>query len=154
MTMPELPLRDIHLPDAISWWPPALGWWLLLAVLLLFLFGFVMIIRQWVRTTLRKEALKAFDRIEKSFYASENGAQCLADVSLLLRRVCLSRNLARSAAGVTGKAWLELLDKSLKKPEFSKGIGRLLLTGPYRPHVQQTEVAELLKLCRKWMERL
>ncbi|MBV1912177.1 MAG: DUF4381 domain-containing protein, partial [Cycloclasticus sp.] len=35
----ELPLRDIHLPDAITWWPPAIGWWLLLAVIIVAAFG-------------------------------------------------------------------------------------------------------------------
>ena len=28
-----LPLRDIQLPDAVSWWPLAMGWWLLLLVM-------------------------------------------------------------------------------------------------------------------------
>ncbi len=23
----ELPLRDLHLPDAVGWWPLAPGWW-------------------------------------------------------------------------------------------------------------------------------
>ena len=28
-----LPLRDLHLPEAIGWWPLAPGWWVLLAML-------------------------------------------------------------------------------------------------------------------------
>ena len=28
-----LPLRDLHLPDAIGWWPPAPGWWVVIALL-------------------------------------------------------------------------------------------------------------------------
>ena len=30
-----LPLRDLHLPDAIGWWPLAPGWWVLIALSLL-----------------------------------------------------------------------------------------------------------------------
>jgi hypothetical protein len=26
-------LKDIHLPDDISWWPLAIGWWLLITIL-------------------------------------------------------------------------------------------------------------------------
>ena len=28
----QIPLRDIHLPGAVAWWPPAPGWWVLLAL--------------------------------------------------------------------------------------------------------------------------
>ena len=28
-----IPLRDLHLPDAIGWWPLAPGWWGVLVIL-------------------------------------------------------------------------------------------------------------------------
>ncbi|MDP7406676.1 MAG: DUF4381 domain-containing protein, partial [SAR324 cluster bacterium] len=26
---PLAALRDVHLPPAVSWWPPAPGWWII-----------------------------------------------------------------------------------------------------------------------------
>ena len=38
----EIPLRDIHLPEPISWWPLAPGWWILVGGLLaLAILGFL-----------------------------------------------------------------------------------------------------------------
>ena len=34
MDQNALPLRDLHLPDAIGWWPPAPGWWVLFVLAL------------------------------------------------------------------------------------------------------------------------
>ncbi len=146
--MPELPLRDIHLPDPINWWPLAWGWWVLFAIILLI--G-VALIRSCVRPTLRKEALKSLHAIEKAFEESENGAQCVADLSALFRRVVLSQ---KKRASLTGDAWLQLLDSQLKSPEFSCGVGKLLVSGPYQPYVHPEDVEKLLALSRKWMERL
>ena len=28
----QLPLRDLHLPEAVGWWPLAPGWWVLIAL--------------------------------------------------------------------------------------------------------------------------
>jgi len=35
----ELPLKDIHLPDAITWWPLAIGWWLLIVMVIAAIYG-------------------------------------------------------------------------------------------------------------------
>ena len=37
--METLPLRDIHLPDPIGWWPLAPGWWGVLGLVLLIISG-------------------------------------------------------------------------------------------------------------------
>ncbi|MEM8682735.1 MAG: DUF4381 domain-containing protein [Pseudomonadota bacterium] len=32
MNPTEIPIRDLHLPPEISWWPLAPGWWVILAI--------------------------------------------------------------------------------------------------------------------------
>ena len=41
-----IPLRGLHLPDAVGWWPLAPGWWLLGALLAV---GCGMLVRSWIR---------------------------------------------------------------------------------------------------------
>lgn len=150
--MPELPLRDIHLPAEISWWPLAIGWWFVIVALMLIFGGTLILIWRKCRPTLRKEAMAALDRIEKQFHENEDAHLCLAQLSILLRRAAISQNYKRSA--ITGMAWLKVLDQQLGKPEFSQGPGQLLLTGPYRKEVDKEELHAFLQLCKRWVEKI
>lgn len=148
--MTELPLRDIHLPDSISWWPPAIGWWILLGVICV---GIIVLL--WLsRPTLKKEALKALHRIEKEFLQTGNAEKSMSELSVLFRRVVMSQKNSMKSGGVTGNAWLALLDKQINETEFSNGMGQILLTGPYQRRIEKESVSEIIKLCRKWVKSL
>lgn len=149
----ELPLRDIHLSDPISWWPIAFGWWIAFGVVAMAIFLIVFFLRKYLKPTTKKEAVMALDQIEKSFIDNGDGKQCLCALSNLLRRVSVKVHSAEYA-GLTGDAWLQVLDKSLKEPLFSQGAGRILIHAPYQPHVDIKEASEMIKLCRNWVNSL
>lgn len=150
----DLPLRDIHLPDPIAWWPLAYGWWLLIGFSLLCILSIILIVRYFLKPTLQKQAAFALDMIEKSYQQTQNASVCITDLSKLLRRIVISQNKEAKLAGLTGEEWLKMLDMNLEKPEFSQGAGQLLLIGPYHYRVDHEEVSQLLQLCRKWVKRL
>lgn len=149
----SLPLRDIHLPGPVSWWPPAPGWWLLAGLLL----ALAVLVVWWRRhrrrlrlaaVTLARRELEAIEADHKAGAAAEDVVQRL---SVLLRRVSISLFPRSQAAGLTGRQWLEFLDQPLPRPAFSEGPGRLLAEAPYRPSVPAEEVAPLLDLTREWL---
>lgn len=152
--MMDLPLRDIHLPDPVSWWPLAFGWWLVFSGVVLLILAAVMVLKRLLKPTLKKEASKALDHIERTFLENDDASQCLSELSTFLRRAMLSRKDSSKVAGVTGEAWLDLLDAPLGEHAFSQGIGRILLTGPYVPQVDKEEVVDLIQLCRQWVKTL
>jgi Domain of unknown function (DUF4381) len=139
-------LRDIHLPAAVSWWPPAIGWWLLTVSLIASLFLFLLYLK---KTKMMRQALRLLKRIENEFGQSKDASKCVRELSILLRRMAINKE--RTCAGLTGPAWLQHLDQGMKEPEFSQGAGKLLLDGPYQPHVEGKEVPQLITLCRKWV---
>lgn len=129
----QLPLRDLHLPDPVSWWPLAPGWWLVIALLLAGL-GWLShrVWRRWLHNAPRRYAVRALARIEKDYLAHRNPVMLARDVSQLLRRSMLAYATRHDVAGLTGESWLEWLDRDLPVPYFHTEGGRSLLQLPYR----------------------
>ncbi|MBF0125688.1 MAG: DUF4381 domain-containing protein [Magnetococcales bacterium] len=146
-------LRDIHLPDPVAWWPPALGWWLLLlaplaALLLRSLY------RAWSgRRKVRKTALAELERLVRAYDEHQDAQRLTAELSALLRRVCLVHHHPTEVAGIGGQEWLAFLDRGLPDRPFSQGPGAVLITAPFQPRAQ-VQVEALLSLCRQWLHSL
>ena len=133
MNPDTLPLRDLHLPEAIGWWPPAPGWWLLLgAALVGAVFAARVLHRRHRRNAARRLALSELARLEKAWELDRNTAALAAATSDLLRRAMLAYAPRDEVAGLTGREWLEWLDRGLERRPFSSGPGRSLEDLPYR----------------------
>lgn len=152
----QLPLRDIHLPGAVGWWPPALGWWLLAGVLLAAL---VVLGIQWFRGRHRRVALRAIGRVRVALEQGAEPVACLQSVSTVLRRFAMTTAAARPAPvesdvpGLIGESWLEYLDSRWGRTDFAGGPGRALLAAPYaRPNsIARTTALELTALSAAWL---
>ncbi len=155
MNPEALPLRDLHLPEAIGWWPLAPGWWLLIALLLL---GLALAarasFRRHRRNAARRAALAELARLKSAWDADRNSAALAAAVSDLLRRAMLAYAPRHEVAGLTGRAWLEWLDRGLERRPFSNGPGQGLADLPYRDprSVAEVDVDALLQTVRRRLQ--
>ncbi len=150
-------LRDIHLPEPVSWWPPAPGWWLTLGAVIAFII-LVFVIRRGIRLRRwRREARATIAQLKQQHRENpERGQEIVGRLSVLMRRVATTRFPAAEVASLSGAQWLQFLDRHSKKGEpFQQGVGQLLADAPYRSrHVNIPEVEALLKLCDHWIATL
>lgn len=149
MNPEDLPLRDIHLPDPVGWWPLAPGWWLLVALMLAV---FAVLIWNWRRQKRGEHALELalyeLERLQGKYGA--NTKDLLRELSVLLRRVAISQFGRQQVSGLTGAAWVKFLDDKAGKQLFGGKLAHLLTEMPYRPETQ-AETAALLKAIRYWI---
>ena len=148
-----LVLRDIHLPAAPEWWPPAWGWWLLAGVVLLILAGLgSRLWRQFLVQKQRRQLLGLLNGFEAEGSARP-GPEFLARISQLLRRIALMRYPRAEVAPLSGVEWLRFLDRSGGGGRFEHGPGRVLAEGPYRRvQIEPPEAEALVVLVRDWIE--
>lgn len=138
-------LRDIHLPAAPPWWPPAPGWWLLGAVLLCALAWLGWRALQRARLARRRRRLlEAWRSLLAQHPAEHDGAALVAGLSELLRRA--ARQYAPAALALQGEDWLAFLDGEDAAQPFRAGAGRLLLEGPYQRRVDAGAARALAEL--------
>jgi hypothetical protein len=153
----DLPLRDIHLPPPVGWWPPAPGWWLLALTLSLLGIGLWLLLRWLRRGRVRRAARAALEHLFAEYRRHGDDRRLLRELSVLLRRIALSRFPRRDIARLSGAPWLAFLDRPLEGSRlaegFSRGPGQVLAEGPYTP-AAALDAAALQRLCRAWLRRL
>jgi Domain of unknown function (DUF4381) len=150
MPTTQLPLKDIHLPEAIGWWPPAIGWWLLAVFIPLLIACLYWLYKRLTRKTAIKTAKKNLAAIKHN--PALDNSQKLCELSMLIRRVAISVNSRTEVASLTGRQWLAFLDKSVTGAPFSEGCGRLLADAPYRnTPPAELEISQLISLCEDWL---
>ena len=148
-----LPLRDIHLPPAIGWWPPPVGWWLAPLLLAALAAGSVWLYRR----RRRRGAVLRAAQLELAALQRDDDLTPDAKVrqlSILLRRVALSVYPRSEVAPLSGRIWLEWLERPLADGRFLDGPGRALGDAPYRPDAAPGDLDALFALCRDWLARL
>ena len=105
--MEKLPdtLRDIHGLDGIPWWPPAPGWWYVLATIALV--PVVIAVGYWLTNHgpwlgWRSDARRKLSALRRVL-PRENPREVAGRLSELLRRIAMARSGRRVAAGLTGE---------------------------------------------------
>jgi hypothetical protein len=154
-------LADIHLPAVISFWPPAPGWWLLAALVLV---GLALLARQLYRQWQQEQRVKrvlaelalAYQAYEQAsvdaLHKNQAGLSLLYAINSLLKRVALVHHTDVEVAPLSGLAWLRFLDQHGNNTDFTEGAGKVLGDGEYRPHFDGDAEA-LCQVARKWLVR-
>jgi hypothetical protein len=151
----QIPLRDLHLPEAIGWWPLAPGWWFVIAVALVALgYLFHLYLNHRSRSAARRFALSQLNTLTAEFEQHGDAVAFSSSLSELLRRTMLAYAPREEVAGLTGEAWLQWLDRDLDQPRFQSDTGRKLLELPYRKPDEELSGLELVDVVAAVRQRL
>lgn len=160
---PLAQLHDIVLPQAISWWPLAWGWWLLIALILSAVLSLIFFHRRSIkRNQYRREAVQELTDIFLRYQADKHTATLLQQVNILLRRTAMSAQPQTYPVDIQGRDWLQWLVTYCPETthDFTAGIGEVLLIGPYQinPNIdavtlQAVAKTWLLKHRNQWQKK-
>ena len=137
----NLPLRDVQVPPAPSWWPPAPGYLMIGGVVLLLLVVAVAAFFWWQRRRRRQRWLQLFDQ---ELASTADAAAELAAIAGLLRRA--ARQAQPGSESLRDDAWWQRVDLQGTLPEARRS---LLAEGDYRPRVDVNEVAAVRRWARE-----
>lgn len=137
-TAPDAPnpllniLRDIELPEPVSWWPPAPGWWIaaLLALALLF-WAVRALIMRYRAGAFRREAMTELELSHAVYKRDGDTNSYVQSVTSLLRRLAIHVSGRETVARLTGERWITHLN-SLSQSPLPLDSASMLETGLYQ----------------------
>ena len=149
---PLAQLRDIHLPQAVSWWPLAPGWWLLM---LLLLAGLAIVARcLWLRrqrNAYRRSGEQELEQLFASWQNSKETRAFLQQLNALLKRVALYSFPRADVAAMNGARWTRFLDQHSADGADTAFSGGPLEYGPYAATVDGIDVEAVHHSSLRWL---
>lgn len=146
-------LRDIHLPDAISWWPPAIGWWILLALVIAAFIFIPKLYRRVTYTSLNKVANKTYQNIVDEFKENNNDSAFIIATSQFLRQTAMSYCGREDVAQLTGDIWVGALNDIIKQEHFTYDLKQSLVHAPYQKN-NSIDTEKLINAVQSWLNKL
>lgn len=144
-------LRDIHLPESVSWWPLAPGWWIIIGLLLALAVLFI------VRAILQKRHRRfaRYALLELGAIQEDEPQDWLMKTHLIMRRASLCYFPKSKVASLDHQQWRQLLE-STGRGIWSKKSLQLLQDGLYRPPevIDSSDKQLFLTEAALWLENL
>lgn len=142
--LPEL--RDIHIPDGVSSFPPAYGWYVIL-VAAIAVFVLFRLYQNWRLRSRRLYALRLLSTLDTNDMVGS-----AVKISELLRRICVFRY--PEAVSLSGKAWIDFL-QAHGQTKLPAASSELLLNAPYmkpgNSRYDRGHLQGLITFARAWI---
>jgi len=149
---PLAQLRDIHLPEPISWWPPAPGWWVLALLSLAVLgYGLYRFIQHRRNNLYRRQALA---ELELCYQSNPQPDMFSHQVLALLRRTSRAAYPLKSLASTSTEKFLAQISQSTKETGFNKQLCQQLAQLPYQqsPEYPSSFCKDVYQASRQWIK--
>ena len=153
-------LADIHLPEPVSYWPPAIGWWILAAIALVLL---VILIRKLVAIRRQQKicqyALAELDRCYDAYSQAEPATleqsrlDYVNQFNTVVRRVALVHYPQANVASLDGAAWVDFIRQKGESSLMTKEIAAALQYGRFQKKCD-VDVDAMQGFGLQWIESL
>lgn len=143
-------LKEIALPEVVSYTPETLAWYILFAVIfLLVLFLLWKSYKRYKKNLYRKTALKDLSIIKKE--------KAYRELPILIKRIVLVFTEREYIASLSDQKWLEFLNNSYNGNEFLSDTGKILIDLSYASpnrinKYSENEIDALFNLITEWIK--
>lgn len=148
-------LKDIAVPEPVSWMPQTWGW-ALLAILLLAATAavFILWLRRYRANAYRRQALGILDGIEQDLQNPATREQAIRQLAEVLKRAALAGWDRTEVASLSGEAWVRFLDDH-GGGDAGHALNALLDDVEYQggAHIEAVAATALVPAARTWIRR-
>jgi hypothetical protein len=148
-------LKDIAVPEPVSWMPQTWGWVLVAVILAVSMAGLIIhLARRYRSNAYRREALALLVGMEGKLVDPSQREQALRDLAAILKRTALASGRREDVAALSGAAWVTFLQDGIDG-EAGHALNALLDDAEYQSGgtVEALSTDDILSAARTWIRR-